>query len=165
MFGRRRLLKNKVTSAAAILSLALAMGACLAVFQLVDALLLRPLPVASPDRLYSLSRQGYGGWEYPLFSQMRDAVRTQATLVAISYAERVDLTFGSDLEMEKAHVQYVSGSLFARFGIRDAMGRLFTGNDDREPGAKPAELGMLAIDACRADRSGYSFARAVDAHS
>ena len=48
VFGWRQLTKRKVTSAAAILSLALAIGACTAAFRLIDALLLRPLPVADP---------------------------------------------------------------------------------------------------------------------
>ena len=60
VFGWRQLKRNKVTSAAAILSLALAIGACTAAFRLIDALLLRPLPVAHPERLYVLSRQGMG---------------------------------------------------------------------------------------------------------
>src|ERR1700677_1289773 len=59
VFGWRQLRKNKVTSAAAILSLALAIGACTAAFRLIDALLLRPLPVAQPERLYALSRLGF----------------------------------------------------------------------------------------------------------
>src|SRR5450432_3775639 len=45
VFGWRQLIKNKVTSASAILSLALAIGACTSAFRLVDALLLRPLPI------------------------------------------------------------------------------------------------------------------------
>jgi putative ABC transport system permease protein len=51
IFGWRQLNRNRVTSAAAILSLALAIGACTAAFRLIDALLLRPLPVAHPERL------------------------------------------------------------------------------------------------------------------
>ena len=47
VFGWRQLMKKKVTSAAAILSLALAIGACTWAFRLIDALLLRPLPVAA----------------------------------------------------------------------------------------------------------------------
>ncbi len=149
VFGWRRLQKSKVTSAAAVLSLALAIGACISAFRLIDALLLRPLPVAGPERLYALSRQGfemygkpvvYDGWEYPLFRQMRDAVTKQATLIAISFAERVDLTLHSDQDMEKAHVQYVSGNLFGTFGIRAAAGRLLTGNDDLQPGAHPVAV-------------------------
>ena len=53
VFGLRRLRKNKITSAAAILSLALAIGACTSAFRLIDALLLRPLPIAHPERLLS----------------------------------------------------------------------------------------------------------------
>src|SRR5579872_6802451 len=71
VFGWRQLMKRKVTSLAAILSLALAIGACTSAFRLVDALLLRPLPVAEPERLYSLWRheiffdgtpQTFDGW-------------------------------------------------------------------------------------------------------
>src|SRR3982074_172290 len=60
VFGWRQLKKKKVTSASAILSLALAIGACTSAFRLIDAVLLRPLPVADPERLYDLSRQGTG---------------------------------------------------------------------------------------------------------
>lgn len=55
----RRLHKSKVISAAAILSLALGIGACLGAFQLVNALLLRSLSIAGPNRLYALSRQEF----------------------------------------------------------------------------------------------------------
>ncbi len=54
VFGMRQLLKHKTVSAAAVLSLALAIGACTSAFRLVDALLFRPLPVAEPERLYYL---------------------------------------------------------------------------------------------------------------
>src|SRR5580704_11276458 len=58
VFGWRQLAKKKVTSAAAILSLALGIGACTGAFRLIDALLLRPLPVAEPERLYVLACEG-----------------------------------------------------------------------------------------------------------
>ena len=51
--------------------------------------------------------------------------------------ERTDLTYGSDQEMEKAYLQYVSGWMFAAFGLRPALGRLLTEDDDRQPGAHP----------------------------
>src|SRR5438876_10269931 len=60
VFGWRQLRKKKATSAAAILSLALAVGACTSAFRLIDALLLRPLPVADPGSLYVLLRSGLG---------------------------------------------------------------------------------------------------------
>lgn len=141
----RRLLKNKVTSAAAILSLALGIGACLAAFQLIDALLLRPLPIAAPDRLYSLSRQENGSmtrdsWEYPLFQNMRTAIANQATLIAISEAERIEIVFRSGREIEKAHVQYVSGNMFDTFGLHASSGRILSQKDDMQPGAHPVAV-------------------------
>ena len=57
IFSWRQLKKHKVASAAAILSLALGIGACTGAFRLIDALLLRPLPVAHPQQLYALARQ------------------------------------------------------------------------------------------------------------
>src|SRR5205807_723057 len=75
--------------------------------------------------------------EYPMFRQMRAAVKDQAELIAISYADRMDLTYGSDDEMEKVYRQYVSGWMFSSFGLRPALGRLFTENDDLHPGAHP----------------------------
>src|SRR5580693_6584184 len=77
VFAWRQFLKHKVTSAAAVLSLALAIGACTSAFRLIDALLLRPLPVAAPEQLYSVLRTGSNpvdgkpstleGWPYPSF--------------------------------------------------------------------------------------------------
>src|ERR1700733_6094846 len=146
IFGWRQLKRNKVTSFAAVLSLALAIGACAGAFRLIDALLLRPLPVAHADRLYALSRQGIGfdgkfgafdGWAYPAYEQMRDAAKDQADLIAIGYANRMDASYKTDQEMEKANLQYVSGSMFSVFGLQPALGRLLTENDDRIQGAEP----------------------------
>src|ERR1022692_4642973 len=147
VFGWRQLMKRKATSAAAILSLALGMGACTEAFRLIDALLLRPLPVAHPEQLYAVSRREfrlaadgkahiYDGWAYPAFRLMRAAVKDQAELIALSFGT-TDLTYGSDQETEKAHVQHVSGWLFGSFGLRPVLGRLLTEDDDREPGAHP----------------------------
>jgi predicted permease len=144
VFGWRQLMKNKVASAAAILSLALGIGACTAAFRLIDALLLRPLPVSDPERLYVLTRQGVGpagnfritdSSEYPTFQLERAAVKDQAELIAISYADRADLTYGSDEEMEKAYRQFVSGWMFDSFELRPTMGRLLNAEDDLKPHA------------------------------
>ena len=146
VFGWRQLRKNQVTSAAAILSLALAIGSCTSAYRLIDALLLRPLPVSEPQQLYSLARQmtgfdgkpgSYDSFAYPDFSLMRASVKDRAELIAISYAERMDITYRSDQDMEKACVQYVSGEMFSSFGLRPALGRLLTEQDDLHPGAHP----------------------------
>ena len=147
VLGYRQLMKRKVAAAAAILSLALASGACTSAFRLIDALLLRPLPVANPGQLYELVRVGnglvddkpsrYDSWPYPSFELMRDAAKGQAELLALSNSAATDLTFRSDSEMEKATVQYVSGGMFGSFGLRPSAGRLLTENDDLQPGAHP----------------------------
>ena len=146
VFGWRQLRKKPATSAAAVLSLALAIGSCAAAFRLIDALLLRPLPVASPERLYSVAFQNtgpdgklmtYDSCSYPMFRQMREAVAAQAESIAVSYVDRIDITYGSDQDMERAWRQNVSGWMFRVFGLRPALGRLLTEDDDGAPGAHP----------------------------
>jgi predicted permease len=146
VFGWRRLRNKKAASAAAILSLGLAFGACTAAFRLIDALLLRPLPIRNPERLYVFRYEGtgfdgnpmIGDWcEYPLFRRMLRAVQGKADLLAISPATPRDLTYGSDEDTERPYLQHVSGRMFDSFGVRPALGRLFTANDDLKPGAHP----------------------------
>lgn len=149
IFGWRQLRRNRVTSAAAVLSLALAMGACVSAFRLIDALLWRSLPVKAPERLFAVSRaeltlegkpQNFDGWAYPDFVLMRAAAKGQAELVAVSYTDRMDLTYASDEEMEKGLVQYVSGWMWESFGLRPSLGRLFSEQDDKVPGAHPVAV-------------------------
>lgn len=147
VFSARQIWKTKLVSAAAVLSLALAIGSCISAFRLIDALLLRPLPVANADRLYVVSFQNvgimdgkvlsYDSSSYPMFRRMRETVSSQAELIAVSYADRVDLTFGSDQDIERAWQQYVSGWMFRAFELQPALGRLFTADDDLAPGAHP----------------------------
>jgi predicted permease len=133
-----------------VLSLALGIGACVAAFRLIDALLWRPLPISGSSRLYALSRKLTGPegkpiddnyWATPDFNLMRDAVKDQADLIAISEADRTDVTWATDDEMEKAHVVYVSGNMFPLFfpesGLEPALGRLLAPADDRGPGLSP----------------------------
>ena len=149
IFGWRQLRKNKITTAAAVLSLALGVGACTAAFRLIDAVLLRPLPIADPRNLYDLPRRMLGAngepaigetWTYPAFAQMRKVVKGKAELIAVSLVEPSDITYASDAEMEKANVQWVSGWMFSSFGLHAAAGRLLTESDDTTPGANPVAV-------------------------
>jgi hypothetical protein len=81
-YGWRQLKRRKVTSAAAILSLALGIGACASAFRLIDAALWRPLPVARPEHLYFLSRQGIGVAKAP-FSGTEPGTMTDIFVPAI----------------------------------------------------------------------------------
>src|SRR5258708_671833 len=91
-FGLRMLAKNPVVTVTAVLSLALAIGACTAAFSLIDALILRPLPVREPERLVYLSvtppgveAQERDSFNYPLFERFRDGARPRADLFGASY--------------------------------------------------------------------------------
>lgn len=149
VFGWRQLRKNKAASAAAILSLALAMGACISSFRLIDAMLLRPLPVADPTRLYILTypytdatgkTETGDSFDYPQFRILRATGRDEAELIAISPPNRRGLTFGSDDETEKVWEQSVSGWAFGSFGLKPVRGRLLTASDDVTPGAHPVAV-------------------------
>ncbi len=146
VYGWRQIRKNSITSAAAVLSLALAIGACTSAFRLIDAILLRPLPVAGAGRLLVYTRQGmapdgtrvsYDGCAYPMFQAMRNAAKDAAELIAVSFAGRTELSFGSAQDIEQAYTQYVSGWMFSAFQLKPATGRLFTADDDRTPMAHP----------------------------
>jgi predicted permease len=145
-FGWRQLCRNKVMSLAAVLSLALGIGSCVAAFRLIDALLWRPLPISNSSKLYVLSRKLTGAegkpiddgyWATPEFKVMRDAVKDQADLIAISDADRTDITWSTDDDIEKAHVVYASGNMFPLFGLEPTLGRLLAPVDDRGPGLAP----------------------------
>ena len=145
-FGWRQLSRNKVATAAAVLSLALGIGSCVGAFRLIDALLWRPLPIAGASRLYLLSRKMIGlygrpaedsYWATPDFNLMRNAVKDQADLIAISDADRTDITWSTDNNMEKANVVYVSGNMFPLFGLKPTLGRLLVPADDSVHGASP----------------------------
>src|SRR2546422_2170918 len=149
VFGWRQLNKHCVASTAAILSLALAIGATTAAFQLVDAVLLRTLPVAEPERLFFLAttfidRDGqpddHDDFDYPTFRQYRKTVADRADLMVVGMSAPQDVAFGSGDETERLHRQYVSGNLFGVFGLQPALGRLLTPNDDLTPGAHPVAV-------------------------
>ena len=146
-FGFRMLRKDSAVTAAALASLALAIGASLAAFALVDALLLRPLPVYQPERLIQLTTPDeINGWagptlSYPLFDRCRQASRAQLDLfgMSIQSLERVVFAKSGGRE-ESLRVQYASGNALPSLGVRPALGRLLTPNDDLRPGAHPVAV-------------------------
>lgn len=149
VFGWRQLRKHSTTTAAAILSLALAIGATTSAFRLVDAVLLRKLPVADPDRLYVLTnkyidREGRpdtrDDFDYPTFRRYSRTVSAQADLMLLSGGQQQDVTFTSAAEPEKLYREYVSGNVFSVLGLRPALGRLIAPADDSKPGGNPVAV-------------------------
>src|SRR5687768_3650502 len=68
---------------------------------------------------------------------MRAAVRSEAELIAVSYAERTDVSHQPGRDIERPYVQYVSGWMFGTFGLQAAAGRLLSEADDDQPHAHP----------------------------
>src|SRR5262245_30863494 len=144
-FGARILGKEKVVTGAAVVSLSLAIGATTAAFSLIEALVLRPLPVADPGRLVYFSQGGrtldgaaeqYESFSYPLFERLRAAGRSHVDLFAMSYQSPLTAVFDdSGGREEKIRPQFVSGDAFALLGTKAALGRLLTPEDDERPGS------------------------------
>ena len=124
-FGARVLWKNSTVTVVAVLSLSLAIGACTASFSLIDALILRPLPVADPARLINVVHRPAGEAEdstwfnYPLFERMRDAAREHVQLFGMSYPSRRDAIFDDgDRQPEKVYAQWISGDALPILGVK-----------------------------------------------
>ena len=138
-FGARMLLKNPGFTLVATLLLALGIGANTAIFSVVDAVLLRMLPVKEPERLVVLSRVGgrtqSDSFSYSNFEQFRDHDRTLSGVLAY-YPLR--LTVSVDGQPEPAiNGQLVTGNYYPVLGVNAALGRTIMPDDDRAPGAHP----------------------------
>ena len=146
--GARMLRKNGLVTAAAVVSLGLALGASVAAFSLVDALILKPLPVHEPERLIYLTYPSSNPdmpeddvFSDPAFVRLRDAGRGHVDLFAITYPNKPRVTFeDAHGERETIRTQFVSGDAFERLGIGPSQGRLLTMQDDERPGAHPVAV-------------------------
>jgi putative ABC transport system permease protein len=122
---------------AVILSLALGTGANFTLFTLVNGLMLRPLPVADPDRLVTV-RTAAGGdvWNYAVFQQLQENTALFDGVAAWSSE-----TFNTAPHGRAAMVNglFVSGGLFSTLGIAAARGRMIEARDDRRPGDTPGD--------------------------
>jgi len=120
-----------------VLVLALGIGANTAIFSLVNAALLRPLSgVSNPDELVLLERtlNGHASSSgYPDYVDYRDSNSALAGLAAHC---GTPLTFDNGMT-ERLRGDLVSGNYFNVLGVKAALGRLITPDDDAEPGANP----------------------------
>lgn len=131
---------------AAVLTLALGVGANAAVFSMVSASLLRPLPFTGPDRLVVLYQTrlepGRGTvdhlWSYPEFAAVRSKLTTMSH-VAAYYADDVNLAGGA-AEPVRARMEMVSASYLPALGVEPAIGRGFFAREDSVPGAHPVVI-------------------------
>ena len=126
------------TTAVAILLLALGIGANTAIFSLVMPCLRRPLGgVAEPDRLVRFvsirNGQQQFNFGYPDYVDYRDRTRLLSGVAAESFAS---VTFPANPPL-LIRASVVSGNFFSVLGVKPAMGRLFTAEDDRIVGGHP----------------------------
>ncbi|MBO0723238.1 MAG: ABC transporter permease, partial [Blastocatellia bacterium] len=130
-YGLRLLRQRPGFTLVAVLALALGIGANTAIFSVVNSVLLRPLPFASPDRLlmvWQTTRQGdypQLSFALPNFEFLREQCRTCESMGA--YNSYTDTRFVLAGESQPEQVQYaiVSAGLFSTLGIKPILGRVF----------------------------------------
>jgi predicted permease len=157
-YGLRLLRRSPMFTAVSVLSLAVGIGAAAGVFSLADAVLLRKLPVKSPDELVVLqwmsgpvrpfqylSGQSSGddvqysstSFSLPTFEKLRTEAASYADIFGFAQLSGVNLS--SDGRAEIGSAQLVSGNYFDVLGVPPASGRPLSAADDR-PGAPPVAL-------------------------
>jgi predicted permease len=139
-YGWRGLHRHRGFAIVAVLTLALGVGANIAVFGVINALLLRPLPVADPSGLISLQRrvgtQAGGSFSYP---QVLELSKHREMFRVLCGFGSDQVSVGPAGAMEPALVAWVSAGYYDTLGLSPQAGRLLTPADD-EPGASPAAV-------------------------
>ena len=156
LYGVRMLLKQPGFTLVIVITLALGIGANTAIFSLLDAVLLKSLPVPQPEKLVLFGKAENGGmtngfpdrsWDlfsYPFYQevQQRNEVFSEVGAV-LSMAWSVHgaiNTDGASGEMEQMDVQLVSGTYFSVLGLNASLGRTITAADDQTQGAHPVAV-------------------------
>jgi putative ABC transport system permease protein len=142
-YGVRVLAKAPGFALVAILTLALGVGANAAIFQLIDAVRLRTLPVKEPDRLaiVHIDKQHWGSgnfngpyseFSFPLWQQVQKRQQAFSSIAAWGGGAGQELNLARGGEVDMAHVIWASGEFFDTLGVRPMLGRLISDADDRE---------------------------------
>jgi predicted permease len=132
-YALRQLRKSPGFTSVAIVTLALGIGANTAIFSLVDAVLIRMLPVQRPEQLFrliNLSKEGktIDAFSYPTFKLIQENNQTLSGVIAFHSLGIVDFVVKGKGEL--AHAQAVSGSYFPTLGVKPIFGRTITTADE-----------------------------------
>jgi len=144
-YAVRTLLKSPAFTAIVVLTLGLGIGANTTIFSLTDQVLLRLLPVRSPERLVVLDGPGAfqgrtfnnGTFSYPMYRDFRDQNTVFDGVLARFPAPLTLITNG---QAERVDGEIVTGNYFDVLGVRAHIGRTFTQDDDRTPGGHPVVM-------------------------
>src|SRR5581483_12443822 len=123
-YGARLLLKQPSFTLVAVISLALGIGACTAIFSVVDAVVLRPLPYPQPERIVSVKEVDAKGRQItfaaPNFLDVR--ARNHTLAAAAEYVNTLTTVLGGR-EPVRTQVAYISSDFFKTLGVQPAIGR------------------------------------------
>ena len=145
-YGARLLRRNPGFAAVAVLSLGLGIGGATAVFTLVNAIVLRTLPVPDPQQLFQARAASTGNnhanlFSGPTFEQARDELAPRRVeLFAASSVAGMQLQPDGDAVPERGNVQLVSGEYFTALRQQPQLGRLLTASDNTAVGAHPVAV-------------------------
>src|SRR5215471_10843885 len=151
-YAIRLLIKRPGFTVVAILTLGLGIGANTAIFSVINALLLRPLPIERPGELVTLNTtfegHSFTTFSYPNYKDYRDRNQAFAGLIAYQFAP---LSMSHEGINERLWGYLVSGNYFDVLGVRAALGRVISTSDDQTPGGHPV---AVISDRCWRDRFG-----------
>jgi predicted permease len=134
-YAIRGLIKRPGFTAIAVLTLALGIGANTAIFSVVNATLMRPLPVSDPKRLVFVFNGPAGNvFSYPDYAAFRDQNNVFDGLIAWG---GISASLNSDNQTDLVSGAIVSGNFFDVIGMRAQLGRVISTEDDKTPGAHP----------------------------
>ncbi len=140
-YGLRTLLANPAFTVAAVLSLVLGIGANTAVFNILNAVMLRSLPVEDPQRLVQIRFGKSGSVTNPIWEELR--ARQQAFSGTLAYSvQRFDLSKGG--ESHFAEGLWVSGDYFRVLGVPALRGRVFNTDDDLHGGGRSGPAAVIS---------------------
>jgi hypothetical protein len=143
-YALRVLRKSPGFTVVAVLSLALGIGANTAIFSLINALLIKSLPVKNPGQLVQFDRANLGSHEmtsfpYPFYQELRDGTEVFSDLLCLSSASTGMRQ--PDGGVERLRGQLVSGNFFEALGVQPHVGRLLSPEDDTAAAAPVVVLG------------------------
>ncbi len=141
-YALRIIRRSPGLSTVAILSLALGIGANAAIFSLIDAVMLRMLPVKDPEHLTRVIKHMSSGtgtaFAYPAFTLFRDHNDVLSGLLAFDSPQSVRMTTGAASDQpEHVSRSFVSGEFFSVLGVSAILGRTFTPDQNKIVGAEP----------------------------
>ena len=151
LYGLRAMLRSPGITIVALLSLALGIGANTAIFSLMDAVMLRSLPVKDPGKLMLLgtgevlgATNSFGNtflYSYPFYRQMQQRNQVFSNTAAfLSLHNDVHASVEGRKKTEPMQVQLVSGTYFSTLGVQAMRGRMLTDEDDRIEGGNPVAV-------------------------